>query len=184
MKKFIFTAMVMCVCSMVVASCSDDDDPIEPLTADSVKGSYTGVLTISGDTVGDASVVVGYTVAINALPVDSILGIAVPAEHFDEALASAQVVDYVIDYTTNIFGLNLFADFTFAPVSIDVEYGGASHVVEATFYTEKSGVYNGSDYSFSFEMQLEKVTLDGAEVTIGNPQLYEFDLDKAIINLY
>ena len=48
------------------------------------------------------------------------------------------------------------------------------------FYAEDSGNYNGSDYSFTFELLLKSVTLDGVNVPIANSQLYLFDLNKIV----
>lgn len=180
MKNFVLAIFVMCVLPIALSSCSDDEKSLEPLTADSIKGEYVGALTINGDTVSEVEVSVDEKITVADFPIDSILKIAVPEEYFDDALSMVSAVDYEFDYTTSIFGLNLFVDFTFVPVEIVTEYGGSSHEIEAVFYAEDSGNYNGSDYSFTFELLLKSVTLDGVNVPIANSQLYLFDLNKIV----
>lgn len=180
MKNFVLAIFVMCVLPIALSSCSDDEKSLEPLTANSIKGEYVGALTINGDTVSEVEVSVDEKITVADFPIDSILEIVVPEEYLDDALSMVSAVDYEFDYTTSIFGLNLFVDFTFVPVEIVTEYGGSSHAIEAVFYAEDSGNYNGSDYSFTFELLLKSVTLDGVNVPIANSQLYLFDLNKIV----
>lgn len=176
-KNYLFVTIALC--AFAATACSDDDkETIEPLTADSVKGDFGGTLTVGKGEPSSVVAVVDDRIAISDFPVDSIIKIAVPESNFSEAVVSLQKQEYAVEYTTGIFGLNLFIELNLSPLVFEVEYGGLPHEVNAVFYTDKRGNYNGMDNSLSFELLLQSVTLDGEDVHIPSTLKYDFDLLK------
>lgn len=178
MRYCILLMIVLCSFSILFVSCSNDDGAIGPLTAESVKGVYDGTLVVGSGEAENVVLTVGDSIVIPDFAVDSIVRYAVPQEYFDEAVASLNAVELTIDYSVEIFGLNMFMELSPRPLSFVVEYGGVEHEVDAVLYADDTGVYNGSDYSLSFEVLLSSMTLDGTDVSVSKSLSYQFDLYK------
>lgn len=181
MKHYLIVPLALCAFLLSMSACGDDEEEsIQPVTVDSVKGDFTGTLVVgSGEAVAE-TLTVGDDIVVADFPVDSIIKIVVPQEHFEEATATAETVDCTIGYTASVFGFNLFLELTPEPLEFDVTYGGGSHTVNAVLYTTKRGHYNGTSNGMSFELLLESVSLDGENVGIPASLSYQFDVTKGV----
>ncbi len=178
-KGFVAVAITLCIFAFTMAACSDDEEiQVEPLTADSVKGDFNGTLSVGQGEPLAIMAAVDDKISISDFPVDSIVKIVVPESDFEEAMASLPSQEYIIGYTAEIFGLNMFIEMELPVLAFEIEYGGAIHDVNVVFYTTKRGNYNGMSNSMTFELLLKSITSDGEDVHIPSSLKYNFNLSK------
>ena len=173
-------AAMVCMLLCVSTACDDSEGPVEPISSDDVKGNYDGIVTVGEDAADNISLTIGDEIVISNFPVDSIVKLAVPQEFYDEAVSSVSGnVNCTLGYSTDIFGLNIFLTLSPEPVEFSVAYNDESHEIVATLNTaDKDGVYNVSDNSLSFKLQLDHLTVDGNDLPVKQSMAYEFELKK------
>jgi len=162
------------VLGLGVISCDNDDDviPTPSVNVEDVNGNYSGKLTTTqGQTKNETSttfVAKNSVISFTALPVKEIVGsIIKDPVKAEAALKKIGNVKYDFNYSAKVNNARTAVDLTFTPkeLEIQVPIDDANKKVIATFTSKQTGSYTGKDKSISFELSVDKITLEGTAVT-------------------
>lgn len=168
-----------------LASCSIDDNdvyPDQPVKVEDINGEYFGrLITVQGRMQSGVNTI--FTVkedimAFKALPVREIVGSVVEDEVVKaEAIKAIGDVKYNVDFTASLHPTNtaVLLVFTPKPLELEIPMEGVSKKVVATFKAERKGVYTSNRInSLKFELSVEKLTVDGVDLSNFEPIKYVF----------
>lgn len=164
---------LMAVIGLFLTSCDKDDDPQTPAAqASDVKGDYTGKLSATQGTTKkehtSAFSVRDTLVAFDNFPITEIVAAVVK----DTAKTTAAVkalgnVKYNLKYTGKVNAAKDGVDLTFAPKTLEIEIpvDAAKKKTVVTFKTTNAGLYSSKNKSLKFDLEAEKIVVDGAQLT-------------------
>lgn len=172
----VFIAMACCLFSFAFVACDDDDNNGyngNPLSVTAVRGEYAGATIKAGD--ADTTVTVSVnadSVKIADFPVDGIVAAVVPSADLSEALSSVGSVPFAAGYDGSVIGTNIVMPMVADSLQFTVTAAGQEHSVKVGFAADASGLYSGSDSTFTFTASAETVIFDGDTVKTFSPIEY------------
>lgn len=195
LRKLFFACMVV-GSTIVLSSCSDDDDeniPAPPSVTD-VNGDYSGKMFVSPLEVPTpitenkepagmdiAAIVKSDTVYFNDFPISDLVADIVGEENAPAVIEKIGKVNYKIGFKSDLNAAQDSIYMTFDPKPLTIALPGDGEEVmnvEVTISAAKKGSYELSSKKLVFDLNADKVTLGEAEIPAFKPSEFAFKLDK------
>lgn len=195
LRKLFFACMVV-GSTIVLSSCSDDDDekiPALPSVTD-VNGDYSGKMFVSPLEVPTpitenkepagmdiAAIVKSDTVYFNDFPISDLVADIVGEENAPAVIEKIGKVNYKIGFKSDLNAAQDSIYMTFDPKPLTIALPGDGEEVmnvEVSISVAKKGSYELSSKKLVFDLNADKVTLGEVEIPAFKPSEFAFKLNK------
>lgn len=195
LRKLFFACMVV-GSTIVLSSCSDDDDqkiPTPPGVTD-VNGDYSGKMLVTPlevpaptaeneESTGTdiAAIVKSDTVYFNDFPINDLVVDIVGEENAPAIIEKIGKVNYKVGFKSDLNAAQDSIYMTFDPKPLTISLPGEGEEVtnvEVTISVAKKGSYELSSKKLVFDLNADKVTLGEAEIPAFKASEFAFKLNK------
>lgn len=189
MKKRFSTSLMtflgLFLLTFALTSCLNDDErePLPPVTEAEVNGKYEGKLVTIQAQIRNEKVIKFVAsdaeMTFEELPIKEIVSsvISDPLK-VNEAVTAIGKVPYKIAYTRKLLSSSTIVELKLTPqaINLEVPVDGTTKTVVATVTTKQPGYYgyiNGQK-GIIMELHVEKLEVDGVELSTFEPIIYSF----------